>query len=249
MVSRTEISFTKDGVSMKTFLFLAVFFFLMSCQSAQDCKKTDSSEMKEEVSATSSCSTETPSTPADDTETLPDSGTVTEGDVPSEAFQFDAAIKFVNFEVDQEDKVHKAIEIIKKVISSEEFRSQVLNFSYNGDQHFVDNQKFSNAQIYQILLEGSEKLVPGKDYKMDLELELYYSSKNTVGYTYPNSLRILMNTKYFTPFTPSQVAGNIFHEWCHKLGFEHATFYSVSRDSSVPYAIGYMIRDLGKKFE
>ena len=82
-----------------------------------------------------------------------------------------------------------------------------------------------------------------------LELELYYSSKNTVGYTYPNTVRIWMNTKYFTPYTPSQVAGNMFHEWTHKLGFEHATSYSIARDSSVPYAIGYLIRDLGKKYE
>ena len=84
---------------------------------------------------------------------------------------------------------------------------------------------------------------------MDFELELYYASRNTIGYTYPDVLRIWMNTKYFDSYTPSEVAGNVFHEWTHKLGFEHATTHSVSRDSSVPYAIGYLIKELGKEYE
>jgi hypothetical protein len=226
---------------MKSFLFLAFCMFLVSCQPAQDCKVSGSDEMREETSVTSGCEETTPS-PGD---SLP----APEGEIPSEAFSFDASIKFVNFEVEQEEKVHRAVEIIKKVISSEEFRTQVYNFSYNGQPGFVDNGGFSNAEIYQKILAGAEKLVPGEDFEMDLELELYYSSKNTVGYTYPNTVRIWMNTRYFTPYTPAQVAGNMFHEWTHKLGFEHASSYSASRDASVPYAIGYMIRDLGKKYE
>jgi hypothetical protein len=84
---------------------------------------------------------------------------------------------------------------------------------------------------------------------MDLELELYYSSRNTVGYTYPSGLKIWMNTKYFDVYTPAEVAGNVFHEWTHKLGFGHDSRYSVSRNSSVPYALGYIMEELGKKFE
>jgi hypothetical protein len=84
---------------------------------------------------------------------------------------------------------------------------------------------------------------------MDLELELYYSWTSTVGYTTPGEMKIYLNTKFYNPFTPSEVAGNVFHEWTHKLGFEHATTYSAERDSTVPYAIGYLIRDLGKQYE
>lgn len=115
--------------------------------------------------------------------------------------------------------------------------------------HFVDNLGYTNEEIYKILLEASEKLNPGIDHKMDLDLELYYSYKNTVGYTYPNVMRIWMNTKFFNVYTPSEVAGNVFHEWTHKLGFVHDAQYSVSRDASVPYALGYLIRDLGKQYE
>ncbi len=226
---------------MKSFLFLAFCFFLMSCRPAQDCKDSGTKEMKEEGAVASGCDETSPS-PGD---SLP----APDGEVPTEAFSFDASIKFENFEVEQEEKVHKAVEVIKKVISSTEFRTKVINYTYNGKRAFIDNGGLTNEQVYQKVLEGSEKLVPDDDFEMDVELELYYSSKNTVGYTYQNTVKIWMNTKFFNPYTPSQVAGNLFHEWTHKLGFTHATSYSAARESSVPYALGYLIRDLGKKYE
>lgn len=225
---------------MKSIIFLALCLILISCNNAQDCKSSDTKEIKEEAAA--SCDTPAPR-PDPQEEPIP------EGEVPTEAFNFDASIKFFNFEVEQEEKVQKAIEIIKTVIASDEFRAKVLNFTYDGKRQFNNNGGLTNEQIYMKILEGSETLMPGKDYEMDLELELYYSSSNTVGYTYPNTVKIWMNTRYFTPYTPSQVAGNVFHEWTHKLGFEHASNYTTARDSSVPYAIGYLIRDLGKKYE
>lgn len=233
---------------MKSFFFFALCLFLLSCNNAQDCKsESDTKEMKQETPTKEGSCTPPPETdvPEDDVPPVPDP----DGEIPQEAFTFDASLKFVNFEREQEDKVHKAVDIIKKVIQSREFRAQVLNFTYNGKKQFVDNKGLTNEEIYLKLLAGAETLVPDEDAEMDLELELYYSSRNTVGYTYPNTVRVWMNTKYFNPYTPSQVAGNLFHEWTHKLGFDHATSYSISRDSSVPYALGYLIRDLGKQYE
>lgn len=161
---------------------------------------------------------------------------------------FNANISFVDFNATQEDKVLKAIEIIKKVVRSSEFREKVIQFTYKGQRRFVNNNGFSNDEIYQILLEGSEELSPGIDYEMDLELELYYSRRSTVGYTYPDELKVWMNTKYFNVYNAAEVAGNIFHEWTHKLGFEHTYRYSKMRESSVPYALGYLIEELGKKY-
>lgn len=235
---------------MKNFCFFALCLFLISCNNAHDCKSDPASkEIKQDAPTKEGCNTPTPDPDEPEPEPNPEPVPDPEGEVPAEAFKFDASIKFVNFDVDQEEKVHKAIEIIKKVIASREFRARVLNYSYNGKKQFVDNGGLSNEAIYMKLLEGAEKLYPDIDSEMDVELELYYSSKNTVGYTYPDTVRIWMNTKYFTPYTPTQVAGNIFHEWTHKLGFDHAASYSVARDSSVPYAIGYLIRDLGKQYE
>lgn len=161
---------------------------------------------------------------------------------------FNANISFVDFNVPQEEKVLKAIEIIKKVVRSSEFRDKVIQFTYKGQRRFINNNGLSNDEIYQILLEGSEELSPGIDYEMDLELELFYSRRSTVGYTYPDELKVWMNTKYFNAYTAAEVAGNIFHEWTHKLGFEHAYRYSKMRESSVPYALGYLVEELGKNY-
>jgi hypothetical protein len=130
---------------------------------------------------------------------------------------FNANISFVDFNATQEEKVLKAIEIIKKVVRSSEFKEKVIQFTYKGQRRFINNNGFSNDEIYQILLEGSEELSPGIDYEMDLELELYFSRRSTVGYTYPDELKVWMNTKYFNAYNAAQVAGNIFHEWTHKL--------------------------------
>jgi hypothetical protein len=232
----------------KSIFILGLLFLLVSCNPTQDpCATTEKPNptlvqaQDEKPLATEDCTpTEDPSDPTEDEPV---------GDVPPEAFLFDANITLSKFDSNDETKVMTAIEIIKKVIRSQEFKSRVLNYTYGAKKMYVDNDGLTNEEIYQKLLDGSEDLVPGIDHQMDLELELYYSSRSTVGYTYPDGLRIWMNTKFFDSYTPAEVAGNVFHEWTHKLGFSHASSYSVSRDSSVPYALGYLIEELGKQYE
>ena len=228
----------------KLLLILIPLFILTACQPQDPCAQAEQSQTKS-TTAASSC---TEPDPKPDPGTDPDPDPIP-GDVPVEASLFETNFGFSNFDRDQEDKVHKASEIIKKVIQSSEFRQKVLNYTYEGKRAFVDNKGLTNEQIYQKLLDASEDLNPGVDHKMDIELELYSSWSNTVGYTYPNVLKIWMNTKYFSVYTTSEVAGNIFHEWIHKLGFDHDVNYSERRDHSVPYAVGYLIRDLGKQYE
>jgi hypothetical protein len=223
---------------MAKIFILFCLLVLVSCNQ-QDCQNQGQSVQNQQAAA---C-------PIPDPDTNPIPEPDPEGDVPHEALIFDASVKFTNFGRADEEKVYQAIDIIKKVVASKEFMSKVLNYTYQGKKQFVDNRGLSNGQIYQVLLNGSEELNKGVDHEMDLDLELYYSWRSTVGYTYPNTMRIWMNTKFFNVYTPSQVAGNIFHEWTHKLGFEHASSYSVARDHSVPYALGYLIEELGKQYE
>lgn len=231
----------------RIFLLLFVLTLLTSCNENPECQTQEEISQKSDIQ-TKECPFPDPD---EDPETQPGPGPApgTGDEVPNEALIFDASVEFTNFDKADEDKVYKAIEIIKKVIGSRIFRDRVLNFTFEGEYKFVDNRGFTNEQIYQILLDGSEDLKPEVDHEMDLDLELYYSWRNVVGYTYPSTMKIFMNTKFFDPYTPSQVAGNIFHEWTHKLGFEHDQDYSVRRDSSVPYALGYLIQELGKEYE
>jgi hypothetical protein len=168
--------------------------------------------------------------------------------VPPEALYFEANLNLVNFNQEQEEKIRTAVDLIKKVIASKEFREEVLNHSYNGEKTFVDNGGLSNLKIYEKIIAGAEKLSPAQNHALDAEIELYYDTSNTIGYTYPSSRRIWMNTKYFDQYTPVRVSDNLIHEWMHKLGFNHAANYTASRNFSVPYAIGYMVERLAKQY-
>lgn len=167
-------------------------------------------------------------------------------DVPTLAYQFDAKIDFFKTIPQEEEKFEEAIKIIKKVVSSLEFRERVLNHTYNGVKTFVDNGGLSNAQIYKIILEGAETLNKIKNNTMDMEVELFYADTSTVGYTSSNSPRVWVNKKFFYTYSVSGVASNLMHEWLHKLGFRHGSFYTPSRDYSVPYAIGRIVGSLGR---
>lgn len=169
--------------------------------------------------------------------------------LPNLAYTFETNINFINTTVTQEEKFTAALELIKKVIATEEFRSRVLNHTYNGVLTFVDNGGFTNSQIYQKILDGAETLYPAKNNTMDMGVETYYAATTTIGYTYSNSTQIWVNTKYFNTNSVAAVASNLMHEWLHKLGFKHATYYSASRDYSVPYAIGRMIGSLSREFQ
>ncbi len=170
------------------------------------------------------------------------------GDLPPLALTLNAQLDYVNFLASEEEKMAKAVEIVKLVVATREFRSRVLNHTYNGRRTFVDNGGRTNNEIYQMILDGAERLRPAKNNRIDAEIELYYQATNVVGYTYASSPRIWINRKYFATYTPAGVAHNLFHEWLHKLGFTHAASWSVSRDYSVPYAIGYIVGDIGKDF-
>lgn len=168
--------------------------------------------------------------------------------IPNEASTFETNIYLANFVTTREAKMEQAIEIVKLVIGTEEFKDRILNFTYNGARTFVDNGGYTNAMIYKKILDGAEKLQPAKNNTMDAEVELYTATTNVVGYTYPSSKRIWVNTKYFDQYTAAGVAHNLMHEWMHKLGFDHSATWTASRDYSVPYAVGYILGEIGAKF-
>jgi hypothetical protein len=170
--------------------------------------------------------------------------TTEEGNIPPEALLFTTLVKGVNFDSLERVKVEKAAELVKRIIMSQEFKDEVVNHIYDGQKAFVDNSGLTNLQIYDRIIIAAERLSPEKNFRLDVEIELYYEESSTIGYTYPSTPRIWMNRKFFTRYSPSQIAGNLTHEWLHKLGFVHAVSDTDSRAFSVPYAVGYIVRRL-----
>lgn len=169
-------------------------------------------------------------------------------DISPLALSWDARLSFVNFKPKEEKKVRDAVKIIKQVIVSHEFKERVLNYRFKGERKFNGNDGLTNEEIYLKILKGAEQIGNKQNNNtMDVELELYHQKTNTIGYTYPNTVRIWMNTKYFSKYTPVKIADNLMHEWMHKLGFSHEIAWTKDRDHSVPYAIGYIVEELASK--
>lgn len=183
------------------------------------------------------------------TPTLTEAELIASDTVPVQAQTFDVVPSLINFERDQEDKIYQAVELIKKVVASPEFKNAVLNHKYKGKKRFVDNSGKSNAEIYKSILEGSEVLTPGNDNTMNLNLESYFVKANVIGYTKPSIPTVFLNRKYLNKksFSVNQVAMNLMHEWLHKLGYKHAFKATSERKYSVPYGVGYIMRSLAKK--
>lgn len=171
--------------------------------------------------------------------------------VPDEAYTFDFNIRTIGMGKSRERKIDHSVDILREIFSSAEFKRRILNHRYRGRYQFWKNKGLSNAQIYRKILAGAEKLYPYLNNAMDVELALYTDNESEViGFTNPGTKRIWMNTKYFNNrSSPAKVASHLTHEWLHKLGFDHEKEKCEERKYSVPYAIGYIVRDLAlKKF-
>jgi hypothetical protein len=151
------------------------------------------------------------------------------------------------------DRLMSATKLVETIINSATFKDKVLNFTYNGEKTFVQNNGLTNEQIYNLLMSGAEKYPKqtAEDRMMDYDLELYtprwYQSHNVIGYTNQNTLTISINRLIYQKTDIYKIAMNLVHEWVHKMGFDHDFNSTARRPSSVPYAVGYIVRDMGKE--
>ena len=163
-------------------------------------------------------------------------------DTVNKGSQLDYKVITRNFTKAQRNKLMIALSKLKLVINSNTFRSKVLAHYYNGSNTYANNGGMNNSQIYNKFMSGAERLFPRRDKKMDLDITMYYEDTNVVGYTYQNTPRIWVNSKFFNSFSYASIAGNITHEWLHKVGFVHDFESTARRPYSVPYAVGKILR-------
>ncbi len=157
-------------------------------------------------------------------------------------------------------KVKEATLLIEKVINSEEFKYNVLNYTQKNGKigfHFRKtifgkniDYPYTNQEVFDMIMLSKEHAGNKAPHQMDLYLHLLAESNDgVVGYgnadekeiyTYNNWFNIILSTEEY--------AGHIVHEWTHKLGFDHAFGrFAPNRDNSVPYAIGELVVRLAKK--
>lgn len=230
---------------MKNLMFLMLMLSLLSVSCNKSGGGSSSTESTETAPVTGDSDTGSGNGGSDDGNTSTPSPSP---NVPALALSFSTNVELLNFSTTQAEKYNKAVELVKLVVATEEFRTRVLNYTYNGSKQYANNKGLTNAQIYQSVLDAAETLQPVKNNRMDLEVELYYENSTVVGYTNGSTTQIWVNTKYFNQYSENSVAGNLFHEWLHKLGYGHDSAATTARPHSVPYAVGYIMADIAQDF-
>lgn len=162
---------------------------------------------------------------------------------------------------DEQQEINEAAQIAEKLLNSDEFRNWCINHSYErvtitgrlwwkkyhyqkvfGFHYTTDTGK----QVYDKIMAGAEVLDPIPDGEADIWVTVdRRNSTRIVGYTYPNSKWQWIYKWVFRSWGPKDVAGNLIHEWCHKLGYDHEYKFTNNREFSVPYSVGYYVSSKG----
>lgn len=89
----------------------------------------------------------------------------------------------------------------------------------------------SNKQVVESLV----------DAKIAIEVEMYYSIKKVLGYTYSDVKKEWINSRYMLKWNRCDLASLLGHETSHKVGYDHDYYHNASRPFSVPYSINEAI--------
>lgn len=147
-------------------------------------------------------------------------------------------------------KMNEAFRVIEAVVNSNEFKEKVINYvGKDGKRSYLRNNGLTNEQVYEAIMEGKELIggaqTPG-EMNFDVTRYMKFWSK-VIGYTEPGkSNTMYVHGKFYKKFSPAEISGNITHEWLHLCGFYHG---SAADHDSVPYAVGYIMRDLATKLQ
>lgn len=147
-------------------------------------------------------------------------------------------------------RMQEAFEIIETVINSNEFKEKVINFiNKKGARSYVRSNGLTNEGVYEAIMTGNELIggaqTPGA---MNFNVSRYMKFwSKVIGYTNPGkSNTMYVNGKFYKKFSAAEITSNVTHEWLHLCGFYHG---SAAEHDSVPYAVGYIMRDLALKLE
>lgn len=145
-------------------------------------------------------------------------------------------------------KLNQATDLLAKVLNSQEFKDGVLSATFQGKPGFASDTR-SPQEIYDVIRRGQENYDATDDGEVDLNLnlrDLGWFKRHVVGYGTEGGDTITTNRRFFSSFTPAEMAGHLAHEWLHKAGFEHDFNATARRPDSVPYELGNLIEKLAK---
>lgn len=157
-----------------------------------------------------------------------------------------------NYDSQRLETLKRAFVIIERVLNSEKFKQEVLNYTTAGKKTFSykrtlfrEFEHYTNEEVYKTIMQADEETGNILTGHIDLYLELVIGGGG-VGYGYPGDKTIYTYSEWFDEQSDESIANHITHEWCYKIGFDHA-FYDwqdKNRERSVPYGIGNLVEEL-----
>jgi hypothetical protein len=152
------------------------------------------------------------------------------------------------FSLVQIAKHDQACRLLEYVLNSVEFYEELMKREMEWRYRKVDGSliNYTNKELYDLIMTGSDQFNVEPDGDIDVSVELYYKNNKVIGYTNDRTIWTWLNEKFFNSFSLAEIAMNLIHEYLHKLGFDHR---NAKHHSSVPYSIGYLVRDLIKSVE
>jgi len=154
------------------------------------------------------------------------------------------------FNDSQEQFVRSAMRKFETAMNSGLLKQRIIGFTNIPGLRFEDNLGFTNQQVYEKLIAGSETYKPEVNFQADLFLVLVeefiplFLPYTAIGFGLPGSKEITTGTWWFNRASEARYAGHIAHEWSHKAGFDHSFEPTPTRQFSVPYAFGAIVEEL-----
>lgn len=166
----------------------------------------------------------------------------------------------------QKAKLIRARELFEIAVNSIEFRQKVLSYkhvesSYTGRLWWKKwtsrevigfrETNLSNEAVYMAIMSGGESLSPESDQEADISVTVATGSRGVIGWTNPHTPMQWISSWFInsSDVDAVEIAGNLAHEWMHKIGFDHAFNYYNGRNDTVPYSVGEMIVSLARQVE
>lgn len=160
----------------------------------------------------------------------------------------------------QKKKFEQAMAIMEEVMNSEEFKTKVIGYVSSLGRKYRKNYLWSNSKqlltnedIYQIIMNGDEKMRPQTKGEMNINSWVKYCSgiksfgtwcRAVIGSTTPSSSKwITLNWNFYSRFSTPDMVANMVHEWIHLLGFLHG---NVRTDEEVPYVVENIAGEVAK---
>jgi hypothetical protein len=90
---------------------------------------------------------------------------------------------------------------------------------------------------------SNKEVIDSLGVNTKIDIEMYWSSKNVYGYTYPSVNKEWINRRYMVKMSRCELASLLGHETSHKKGYKHDFNYSPSRQFSVPYSVNAAFKE------